>query len=33
MILMSFMKRYGYDSLTVSDRDSLEGYLLLYGNN
>ncbi len=33
LILMSFMKRYGYDSLTVSDRDSLEGYLLLYGNN
>lgn len=32
LILISFMKRYGYDSLTVSDRDSLEGYLQLYGN-
>ena len=26
-ILSAFMEYYGFDALTVSDRDSLEGYL------
>lgn len=29
IILESFMSRWGFDSLTVSDRDSLEGFLML----